>query len=133
MAKDPFFEYLKQVPMFADLSPQELRAVGSVTTGINLPAGRTVLTEGAHANEMVIVVNGVLDVIRNGEIIAEIGPGGFAGEMALLTHGHRNATVVARTDVHVLHIDGRSFTSLLEQVPQIAVKMLPIVAARAAA
>lgn len=132
MAKDPFFEYLKQVPMFADLSPQELRAVGGVTTGINLPAGRTVLTEGAHANEMVIVVDGVLEVIRNGEVIAEIGPGGFAGEMALLTHGHRNATVVAKTDAHVLHVDGRSFASLLQQVPQIAVKMLPIVAARAA-
>jgi CRP/FNR family cyclic AMP-dependent transcriptional regulator len=132
MSKDPFFEYLKQVPMFADLTAQELRAVGRVTTGINLPAGRTVLTEGAHANEMVIVVDGLLDVIRNGELIAEIGPGEFAGEMALLTHGHRNATVVAKTDVHVLHLDGRSFATLLEQVPQIAVKMLPIVAARAA-
>ncbi len=132
MAKDPFLEYLKQVPMFADLSTQELRSVGSVTTGINLPAGRTVLTEGTHANEMVIVVDGVLEVIRNGEVIAEIGPGEFAGEMALLTHGHRNATVIAKTDAHVLHIDGRSFAVLLEEVPQIAVKMLPIVAARAA-
>lgn len=132
MSKDPFFEYLKRVPLFADLSPQELRAVGSVTTGINLPAGRTVLTEGTHANEMVIVVDGFLNVIRNDEVIAEIGPGGFAGEMALLTHGHRNATVVAKTDVHVLHLDGRSFASLLHQVPQIAVKMLPIVATRAA-
>ncbi len=132
MAKDPFFEYLKQVPMFADLSPQELRAVGSVTTGINLPAGRTVLTEGAHANEMVIVVDGELEVVRNGDVIAEIGPGGFAGEMALLTQSNRNATVVAKTDVHVLHLDGRAFASLLQQVPQIAVKMLPIVAARAA-
>lgn len=131
MAKDLFFEYLKQVPMFADLSTHELRSVGSVTTGIDLPAGRTVLTEGDNAHEMVIVVEGILDVVRNGEVIAEIGPGGFAGEIALLTHGHRNATVVAKTDSHVLHIDGRSFSALLNEVPSIAVKMLPIVAARA--
>jgi hypothetical protein len=39
--------------------------------------------------------------------------------------------VVAKTDVALLHIDSRVFKSLLDDVPQIAVKMLPVVAARA--
>ncbi len=133
MAKDHYFDYLKQVPMFATLTAKELRAVGSITTGLDLPAGRTVTTEGAYGSEMVIVVSGTLEVSRNGEVIAEIGPGGFAGETALLTHAHRNATVTAVTDAHVLHLDGRSFASLLHEVPQIAVQMLPVVAGRVAA
>ena len=65
--------------------------------------------------------------------MADIGPGGFAGEMALLTRSHRNSTVTAKTACSVLHIDGRAFTALLSDVPEIAVKMLPIVAGRVAA
>ena len=76
---------------------------------------------------MVIVVNGTLEVTRGDEHIADIGPGGFAGEMALITRAHRNSTVTAKTDVTLLHIDGRDFATLLEDVPQVAVKMLPII------
>ena len=65
-----------------------------------------------------------------GETVATIDAGGFAGEMALLTRARRDATVTARTDVTVLHLDGRTFGSLLDEAPEIAVKMLPIVAAR---
>jgi CRP-like cAMP-binding protein len=80
-----------------------------------------------------VLVSGTVEVTRGGEHIADIGPGGFAGEMALLAHAQRNSTVVTKTPVDVIHIDGRSFSALLEEVPQIAVKMLPIVAGRVTA
>ena len=90
------------------------------------------MKEGDVAHEMVVVVEGTLEVTRGGRHVAEIGPGGFAGEMALLTRATRNSTVVASTPVVIVHIDGRSFSSLLDEVPQIAVNMLPVVASRAA-
>lgn len=133
MAKHHYHDHLKQVPLFADLDEDELTEVGLAATELNFPAGKVLVREGDVAHEMFVVLNGTLEVTRDGEHIADIGPGGFAGEMALLTHAHRNSSVVCKTDVTIIHIDGRSFSSLLNDVPQIAVKMLPVVASRAAA
>jgi CRP-like cAMP-binding protein len=128
--KNEYHEHLKSIPLFAGLDKHELDVISSTTTELRLPAGQVLMTEGAMAHEMFVVVEGTLEVIRGGEHVADIGPGGFAGEMALLTHAHRHASVVAKTDVRVLDIDGRSFGVVLEEAPQIAVKMLPIVAGR---
>jgi CRP-like cAMP-binding protein len=130
MAKNNYHEYLKQVPLFADLSRSELDHVAQAATDLNLDAGDVLMREGSLANEMVIVVDGALEVTRDGQHIADIGPGGFAGEMALLTHSHRNSTVTTKTSCSILHIDGRAFSALLADVPEIAVKMLPVVASR---
>lgn len=62
--------------------------------------------------------------------IATIGPGGFAGEMGLSTGSPRNTTVVAKSPTRVLHIDSRSFDGVLDDAPQTAVAMLPVVARR---
>ena len=79
---------------------------------------------------MIIVIDGNLEVTRDGQHVANIGPGGFAGEMSLLTHSTHNANVAATADSRVLHIEGGAFEVLLKRVPLIAVKMLPIVASR---
>ena len=133
MAKNQYHEYLRQVPLFADLDKDELEHVSQAATDLDLEPGNVLMREGAMANEMVVVVDGVLEVTRDGEHIADIESGGFAGEMALLTHSHRNSTVTTKTKCSVLHIDGRSFSALLADVPELAVKMLPIVAGRVTA
>jgi CRP-like cAMP-binding protein len=131
MSHDKYHDYLRSVPLFADLDKRELDEIGSAVTDLDLPAGRVIMTQGETAHEMVIVTSGTLEVSRDGEHIATIEAGGFAGELALLAHVRRNSTVVAKTDVSLLHIDGRQFKVLLEDVPELAVKMLPIVAKRA--
>lgn len=130
MAKDQYHEYLRQVPLFADLDKSELEHVAQSATDLDISAGNVLMKEGALAHEMVVVMDGTLEVTRAGEHIADIGPGGFAGEMALLTHSHRNSTVIAKTDCSILHIDGRAFSTLLDEVPELAVKMLAVVAGR---
>ena len=133
MSKNEYHDYLKQVPLFADLDRHELDHVAQAATDLQLEAGNTLMREGAMAHEMVVVVDGVIEVTRDGEHIADIGAGGFAGEMALLTHSHRNSTVTTKTDCSILHIDGRAFSALLADVPELAVKMLPVVAGRVTA
>lgn len=123
-------EYLRAVPLFADLGDDELDVIGGAVTDLQLPAGKVVMREGALAHELIVVVDGNLEVTRDGRHVADIGPGGIAGEMALLTDARRHATVTATTDVRALHIDGRQFMHVLEQAPQIAIKLLPIVAQR---
>ena len=130
MAKNEYHEYLRRVPLFRDLDSRELDAVGAVVTDLRFNAGETLIRQGDAAHEMFIVTVGQLEVIRDGEHIADIGPGSFAGEMAVLARTQRNSTVNAKTDVEVLHIDGRSLQALFADVPEIAVKMLPVVAGR---
>lgn len=133
MAKNRYHDYLAQVPLFTDLDKRELDAVSSATTDLNVSAGTTLIREGHTGRELIIVVDGTLEVTRDGAHIADIGPGGFAGELALIGRTARNATVVTKTDSEIIHIDGRDFDRLMENIPQIAVKMLPTIAARASA
>ena len=133
MAKNEYHNHLREVPLFSGLDDHELDAVGLAVTELRFDAGKVLMKEGESAHEMVVVLEGTLEVTRGGAHIADIGPGSFAGEMALLTRAHRNSTVTAKTDIVVLHIDGRSFSAVLEDAPQIAVKMLPVVAARVTA
>jgi CRP-like cAMP-binding protein len=130
MAKNEYHEYLKRVPLFRELDSRELDAVGAVVTDLRFNAGDVLIRQGNSAHEMFIVTVGELEVTRDGTHIADIGPGSFAGEMAVLARTQRNSTVTAKTDVEVLHIDGRSLQALFADVPEIAVKMLPVVAGR---
>ena len=130
MAKKSHHEHLRQVPLFANLDAKELDAAGQTATELEFPAGRVLMREGERAHEMYILTDGTVEVTKDGAHVADVGPGGFVGEMALLAHSARNSTVTAKTDVVVIHIDGREFGTLLTRVPTIAAKMLPIVAGR---
>jgi CRP-like cAMP-binding protein len=133
MSKNTYHAYLRTVPLFAALDGDELDELGMLATELAFPAGKTLFRQGDRAQEMFIVLDGTLVVTRDDVYIADIGPGGFAGEMALLTDCPRNSTVSTKSDVRLLHIEARALQTLLESVPQIAVKMLPVVAGRAAA
>ena len=130
MAKKSHHEHLRQVPLFAQLDAKELDAVGETATELDYEPGRVLMREGERAHEMFVIVEGTVEVTQDGEHVADVGAGGFVGEMALLAHSSRNSTVTTKDQSVVLHIDGRHFGALLERVPTIAAKMLPVVAGR---
>ena len=130
MARHAYHENLTGIPLFAGLDDDELDLVAQAATELRFPAGRVLMREGDVAHEMFIVTDGTLEVTRGGQHVADIGAGGFAGEIALLTHQHRTSTVACSTDCTVLHIDGRVFSTVIEETPGIAAKMMPIIAAR---
>ena len=130
MARNDYHQYLRAVPLFADVDESDLDMIGSAVTELSFSPGDVLMRAGSNAREMVIVLEGELVVMLGDTEIATIGAGGFAGEMGLLAHRPRNATVAAKTPTRVLHIESRSFENVLDEAPQIAVKMLPIVAKR---
>lgn len=133
MSRNQYHDHLRAVPLFADLDDSDLEVVGSAVTELSFKEGDVLMRAGSSSREMVIVEEGELSVLLGETEIATIGAGGFAGEMGLLADRPRNATVAAKTATRVLHIDSRSFDAVLEEAPQIAVKMLPVVARRAVA
>ena len=130
MARNSYHKYLRAVPLFSDVDEEDLDAIGAAVTELNVKAGEVLMRAGSSAREMVIVLDGELCVKLGDTEIAAIEAGGFAGEMGLLADRPRNATVAAKTDTRILHIDSRSFDNVLTEAPQIAVKMLPVVAKR---
>jgi CRP-like cAMP-binding protein len=124
--------HLRAVPLFSDFTRDDFDHVLSIATELQVSAGQVLMEEGALGHEMVIVLEGSLEVLRDGVHVADVAVGGFAGEMALLRHRRRNSTVVAKEDSTVLQIDGRGLDELLHAVPLLAVKMLPVVANRVA-
>ncbi|MAT05116.1 MAG: hypothetical protein CL424_08745 [Acidimicrobiaceae bacterium] len=132
MAKHAYHDNLTGIPLFSGLDDDELDLVAQAATELSFPAGRVLMREGDVAHEMFVVVSGTLEVTRKGQHVANIESGGFAGEIALLTHHHRTSTVTCATECTVLHIDGRVFSTVIEEAPGIAAKMIPVMASRMA-
>lgn len=124
------YEDLQRVPLFANLSRKDLAHVDRLATQIARPAGSVLLREGDIAHEMYVIESGTAEVLHGDEVIGHLGPGDFVGEMALLAHSRRTSTVRATTDLTVIHLEGRSFRKLLEDVPSIAVQLAITMAER---
>jgi CRP/FNR family cyclic AMP-dependent transcriptional regulator len=76
-----------------------------------------------------VIVDGTATVRRNGRKVGTLGPGDAIGELALLDHGPRTATVTATTPLKVLVIGAREFAGVIDEVPPIAHKLLKALAA----
>ena len=70
---------------------------------------------------------------RDGHVVAELGPGEFFGEIALLGDPHRTATVVATSDVDLTVLARREFRTMLSRFPEIASTILATASRRLAA
>lgn len=97
---------------------------------VTLPAGRNLCEQGSIGREAFVIVGGSAEVRRNGRRVATLGPGDCFGELALLDHGPRTATVTAVTDIDVLVLGAREFAGILDEVPPIAHKLLKSLASR---
>jgi CRP/FNR family cyclic AMP-dependent transcriptional regulator len=105
-------------------------AVARATDEVVLPAGRTLCQQGTGGREAFVIIDGTASVEINGTHVASVGPGACVGELALLDHGLRTATVVAETDLTALVIGVREFSAIIDEVPPMAHKLLQALAAR---
>lgn len=131
MKNDPKIERLMTSETFAQLGEKRLRALGPYVDEIEVRAGSTLMREGSFPFELEVVISGSADVIIGDEKVGEVGPGAVLGEMALLEHGARSATVVATSDTKLSVISGRAFSSLMDAYPEIAEAIKGMAAARA--
>jgi CRP-like cAMP-binding protein len=117
--------HLPRVPIFSDLSPEAFVALTEKLSVTRLGAGQTVITEGEEGSAFYVVATGRLTVMRrdeNGEqvVLAHLGEGEFFGEMALLSQGPRNATVVAEEPSEVLVLQADVLQELAGRFPHVA-------------
>ena len=131
-------EVLAGVPLFAGLSIADLESIADVTSLRALGAEDRVFAQGDPGDEMLIVVEGGVDVIRRGpegsRYMASLGPGGVVGELSIFRGLPRSADVVAGPEgVTGLVIGARTLEHILQERPQIALGMLATLADKIAA
>ena len=132
LGKDAKVALLKSVPLFAGCSKAELRELALTADEVDLRKGAILTREGRPGHEFVVIVDGTARVTRAGRTLADLGPGDWVGEIALLTKSVRTATVTATSPVRALVITDRAFRRVVDAMPSIAVKVLTSVADRLA-
>jgi CRP-like cAMP-binding protein len=130
MAARPKALDLKSIWLFSSCTGSELRKIRSSLDEIEVPKGKVLVEEGRIGLELFLIVTGKAAVTRNGKKVANLGPGDYFGELALLDRRPRSATVTSETDMDVLVLSQRQFNGLLQSVPTIGRKMLSAMAGR---
>jgi CRP/FNR family cyclic AMP-dependent transcriptional regulator len=130
MARDAFIDHLAQVPLFSACSKKDLQLVAKRAEDVKVDAGKQLVGEGATGTEFFVVIDGTASVSKRGQKVAELGPGGFFGELALLDKAPRNATVSAETPMELVVLGQREFAGLIDDVPEFAHKLLAGLARR---
>ena len=114
--RDGKLERLRDVPLFASCDDRELEAIARLVDEAEVAEGRELITEGsADCREAFVVLAGRASVSVRGVQVAVIGPGSGTGEMGVIDHACRSATVTARSDMRVLVMDARGLHALIEK------------------
>ena len=132
LRKNAKVELIKGVPLFAECTKQELSEVAGIADEIDLREGKELTKEGGIGREFFVLVEGTAEVRKANRRVNKLGPGDFFGEISLIRHTPRTATVVATSPVRTLVITERSFRALLEHQPGIQTKVMSALAARLA-
>ena len=130
LSKNGKVALLRRTALFAGCTRAELSEVALSADEREAEAGETLTEEGRRGREFFVLVDGAVAVRRGGRKLAELGPGDWFGEIAILTHQPRTATVTATSPVRLLVISDSAFRRLVETRPRIALHVLRSVAER---
>jgi CRP-like cAMP-binding protein len=128
--KDAKQDRLKATKLFADLDRKEVELVSEITTEVTVPAGTVLAREGHAGHEAFVIEEGTVDISVGGIKVTTAGPGELVGELALLLHDERQATVTAATDLKLLVIEPGRFQQLLDSVPSVSRQLVVSLAKR---
>jgi CRP/FNR family transcriptional regulator, cyclic AMP receptor protein len=128
--QDKKVESLRRAPLFEGLSKKDLVQLARLTEDLEIPAGTVLTKEGDTGREFFVIVDGEAVVKRKGRRVATLGPGDFFGEIALVEHVPRRATVTAKTVLRCFLLTQGSFLRLLDEQAGVERKVLRALARR---
>jgi CRP/FNR family transcriptional regulator, cyclic AMP receptor protein len=114
---------LGDIPLFAGLNRKERRALAPRADEVELEQGRVIVREGEWAYEFFAIEDGTAEVRRGEQLLAELGPGDFFGEMGLVGDTRRNANVIASSPLKVVVMTAQAFRQTSRELPEVAAKI----------
>ncbi|MGD9675792.1 MAG: cyclic nucleotide-binding domain-containing protein [Candidatus Bipolaricaulia bacterium] len=130
MDSGKIIDALKKTPIFAKTSDESLQSLLKSAIQKTVQAGTKIVEKGQSGLGFYLVLSGKADVMGGGKKLAEIGEGGFFGELSVIDGAPRTADVVAKTDVTCLVVSQWAMRSIIETHPEIALSMLDELARR---
>ena len=124
-------DQLGDVAFFEGFTPEELARVAALADEVEAEAGAELMDQGRPGLECFVILDGTAGVYFSGEHIATLEGGSMVGEMALIDHRPRSATVVAESPMRLLAFDTRHFRALLDEMPKASQRVMSILNARA--
>jgi CRP/FNR family transcriptional regulator, cyclic AMP receptor protein len=115
---------LSRVPLFSQLSKQELDFVASRADEVGVKAGKTLTTQGRPGDSFYILLDGEADVEVDGKPRATLKAGDFFGEISMLDRGLASATVKAKTDARLLVMSHAQFRDAIKASDDLLVRVL---------
>ena len=111
---------LRSIALFESLPAAARRVIAQHADEIDVAEGTELVRQGEFAYEFFVIEDGAAEVLRDGERIAELGPGDFLGEMGIVGKTVRNATVVTTSPARVIVMTGQAFRSVARTNPEVA-------------
>ncbi|HEX5897123.1 MAG TPA: cyclic nucleotide-binding domain-containing protein [Thermoleophilaceae bacterium] len=109
---------LKSIPLFADVPDEELGQIATFAQEVTVDEGRELVREGDFSYEFMAIEEGEAEVSRDGQHLADLGPGDFFGETGLLEKTLRNATVKAKTPMRLVTLTGWDLKRMERHIPE---------------
>jgi CRP/FNR family transcriptional regulator, cyclic AMP receptor protein len=115
---------LGRVPLFSQLSRQELEFVASRADEVEAKAGKRLTTQGSPGDSFYILLDGEADVEVDGKPRPTLKAGDFFGEISMLDRGLASATVTTKTDARLFVMSHAQFRDAIKASDPLLVKVL---------
>jgi CRP-like cAMP-binding protein len=108
---------LDHIDRFSDLSDKEVAKIAAAGTYVTVPADWALMGEGTASDKAYLLISGEVSVRKDGKEVAQLGPGDIFGEMGIIKHKLRTATVVSLSRLEALHFTKEQVEDLEKSIP----------------
>ncbi|MBM9462163.1 cyclic nucleotide-binding domain-containing protein [Aeromicrobium sp. YIM 150415] len=120
MARKSDADVVSALQRLTDFDDATIKALASTGQTVHIPANWAMIFEHQPADKAYILLDGSVEIRKDGGVVATLQPGDVVGEIALVTGRLRSATVVTTTDVQALHFTAEAFEQLAAHNPAFA-------------
>ena len=121
---------LRSIALFEGLSKRQRQRVAQLCDEVDVPEGIDLVREGEFAYELFVIEEGTARVTRHDDEVAELGPGDCVGEMGVVSHARRNASVVSTSPMTAIVMTPQGFHAMTREMPAVADRIQALVAER---
>lgn len=126
---------LKQVPLFAQLSLEQLEAIQQISYELEYLANEAIVKEGDRGGDLYLLIEGTVKIFKDfgspqERLLSTVEAVSYFGEMAALDDEPRSATVVAAVPSRMLRLEGDSLKELIHQMPEISFEIMRVLTGR---
>jgi len=125
-----FVTFLKKSELFKDIPSHYLSVFKEIFKEVSLYRGESLFQEGDAGDSLYLIRQGTVSIQQKNKELSQLGEGSCIGELALLDHLPRSATVIALEDTEFLKLTSQDFDDILLTYPEVSLGLLKILATR---